>query len=175
MSRKVNSNDFTLFDNMLVHSEEYARKAYRANPKNLWVYLEDDRTPLEVVNISISGICFKVLDCQTNLIPRQMIRIVLASDKREFVQLTAQIVRVADDQCSCFFPELLGEEESMLDKLILEMQKHEILQLKLERQQRADEEKQKMRLQKQRQKMALESAQRKKSGSDFGLFIDKLK
>ncbi len=143
MRQKI--NDFTLFTDINVKSEEYARKAYRANPKNLWVYLFDKKEAYEVENISISGLCFKTSDTVKKLLsPRQQVKLILASGKREFLSLTAQIVRVENDSCSCFFPALSEDEEKFLDKLILEMQKHEIMRRKLEREQQLEEHRKKI-------------------------------
>ncbi len=153
MDQKV--NDFSLFNDIDLKTEEYARKAFRARPQNLWVYLHGDKTAYEVDNISISGLCFKTkISLKRSLVPDQQIRLILASSKKEFLSIIAQVVRVEDDSCSCFFPHLTDEEETFLDKFILEMQKNEILRIKLERQKKIEEEKERNRLLKlQKQQM----------------------
>lgn len=133
-----NANDLT------VKSDNLNRKAYRAHPKELWVYLENDKKPHKVHNISTAGICFEFnsTEEQKNIRTGQSLVLHLSSDMHDdMLRMSVQIIRMGQDTCSCFFPVLPLNNETVLDKLILEMQKNEIMRQKQEHKQELEQKK----------------------------------
>jgi len=133
-----NANDLT------VKSDNLNRKAYRAHPKELWVYLESDKKPHKVHNISTAGICFEFnsTEEQKNISTGQSLVLYLSSDMHDsMLRMSVQIIRMGQDTCSCFFPVLPLNNETVLDKLILEMQKNEIMRQKQEHKQELEQKK----------------------------------
>ena len=149
-------DDFTLFHDLYIDTQNFARKAYRAYPKNLWIYLEGKNAPYSVYNISTSGICFKRnKEEEQTMHPGQSITVHLCSDRHdEILTIKAQIVRIDKENYSCTFPRLTYRDETILDILVLEMQKQEIMQRKLECQKEIELEK--LQLQELRQQNSVE-------------------
>ena len=143
------NNDFDIFSDLKIDTQsKHARKAYRARPTNLWVHLENDDKPFPVENISITGLSFSIENDKYHkeMQKGQDIVLHLYSDtKSNLLTLYAQVVRIIENTCSCFFPELKGNDARILDKLILEMQKIEIVLSKLEERKELELEKEKVK------------------------------
>ncbi len=143
------NNDFDIFSDLTIDTQsKHARKAYRARPTNLWVRLENDDKSFPVENISITGLSFSVKNDKDHkeMHKGQDIVLHLYSDtQNDLLILYAQVVRIIDNTYSCFFPELKGNDARVLDKLILEMQKLEIVLSKLEESKALEKEKEKVK------------------------------
>lgn len=140
-----NINNPNTFNDLSINTDDLDRKAYRAVPKNLWVYLDGDNTPHKVHNISFSGVCFEVNKLEKNkeLTPGALITIYLFSELHdEIITLSAQAMRIDEGLCSCFFPIIVDRDQTMLDKIIIEIQKNNIMEEKaLQKQKQKEEEK----------------------------------
>lgn len=138
-----NISDFDLFHDLFLKDKKDARKAFRVIPNNLWIYLDGDNKPHKIHNVSCAGICFRLnsMEEQQSMTLGQVLTLHLFSEiKDEILTLFGKIVRIDPGLCSCIFFSVLNRDQTALDKIILGIQKKEIVQ---RREQRKEQEERK--------------------------------
>lgn len=108
------------------------RQAFRAVPPGVTARVRETLDSFDVNDISAGGVCMTVPEVV--FAKGRTLRIDLLIAGRLFLpDLEALVVRAVPGECACAFQNLTRRQELKLDKLVLEIQKREIIRRRQER------------------------------------------
>lgn len=108
------------------------RQAFRAVPPGLKARVKGTLDSFEVNDISASGICMTVPEIA--FAKGRVLHLDLFIAGSLFLKdLEALVIRAVPGECACAFQNLVRRHELKLDKLVLELQKREIIRRRQER------------------------------------------
>ena len=108
------------------------RRAFRAVPPGLTVRVEGTLDSFDVNDISAGGVCMTAPEIRFE--KGRNLRLDLLIAGRLFLKgVEALVVRAVPGECACAFQNLTRHQELKLDKLVLEVQKRDIIRRRLER------------------------------------------
>jgi hypothetical protein len=120
----VNPDDFTI-----EYTPNSRRSAFRVTYPNLFVRLEPKEHLYPIRDISASGVCFQPDDHDQDIPPKnKVLQIAIVQGKNTILaRLNFKCVHVSSSCIGGAFIDVDRRTEALLDKLILEIQKQQIL------------------------------------------------